>query len=103
LYGDAHDLLITGGFIYALEAKGIFETFNAFNYNDELTLNIDRKALFQNAQSLRSSWFVAISAWKRDRLFRAMAGGVGMASGRFPAYFSRILSLSTNMQNTFYG
>jgi len=103
MYTEGHELLLTGGFIFALRAKGIFETFNAFNYNDELTLNIDRKVLFQNAASLEAAWKQATLAWKRDKTFRSLGGGIGMASGRFPLYYSRILSMVPHMQNTFYG
>lgn len=103
LYADAHGLLLMGGFIYALKAKGIFETFNAFNYNDAVSLNLDRKALYQNAQGLLQTWETSRKAWKRDRIFHRIAGGVGMASGRFPMYFTRVLSMQPNMANTFYG
>lgn len=103
LYADAHGLLLMGGFIYALKAKGIFETFNAFNYNDAVSLNLDRKVLYQNAQGLLQSWNSQKTAWKRDRIFHSIAGGRGMASGRFPMYFTRVLSMQPNMGNTFYG
>jgi len=102
LYSDAHDLVLTGGFIYALESKGIFETFNKFVYNDELTLNLDRSTLYQNAQNLRNAWEQAKLRWKRDNMFHRVRA-VGMASGRFPMYYTRVLSFLPNMQNVFYG
>ena len=102
-FAECHDLILTGGFIEALEAAGIFETFNKFNYNDELTLNVDRSAFFQNAQSLKQQWMTAVLSWKRDAAFHKLAGGIGMASGKFPLYYTRTLSLLPHMSNTFYG
>jgi len=102
-FAGGHDLVLTGGFIAALEAAGIFETWNKFNYGDELTLNVDRSAFFQNAQSLKQQWLVSIQAWKRDAAFHKLAGGIGMASGKFPLYYTRQLSLLPHMSNTFYG
>jgi hypothetical protein len=102
-YAEAHDLVLTGGFIEALEAAGIFETWNRVQYSDELTLNIDRSVFYQNAQSLRQQWWNMILAWKRDRAFHALKP-VGMGSGKFPLYYSRIMTLSiANFQNSFYG
>lgn len=93
-FAECYDQVLTGGFIQALEARGIFETFNAFSYSDELSLGIDRKVLFQNAQSLRQQWWNSVLAWKRDGAFRSMRGGIGLGSGRFPLYMSRAISLS---------
>jgi len=101
-YAEAHDHILTGGFIQALEAMGIFETFNKINYSDELTMNIDRSAFYQNAQSLRQQWWAAVLMWKRDRAFHAIKP-IGMGSGRFPAYFSRCLSLSINNAAVTFG
>jgi len=103
-FSECHDLIVTGGFIDALEAAGVFALQNKMTYSDELTLNIDKTAFFQNAQSLRQQWQVNIQAWKRAQTFSKMAGGIGMASGRFPLYYTRILSLSmANAGNVFYG
>lgn len=102
-YSQCHQILLLGGFIFALEARGIFETFNAFGYTDELSLQIDRKVLFQNAQSLRSQYDKMRHTWKRDKAFHDLGGGLGMASGRFPLYMTRQLSLLPNMGNVFYG
>lgn len=102
-YSECHDLILTGGFIEALEAAGIFETWNRFTYSDELSLNVDRSQLFQNAQSLRTQWLQAVMMWKRDYMFHRVRG-VGMASGKFPMYYSRVMSLSiANGQNMFRG
>jgi hypothetical protein len=101
-YSDAHTLLFTGGFIFALESRGILETFNAFQYNDELSLNISRKEFFQNAQSLKTSYETSKLRYKRQVAWTRVRG-IGMASGRFPLYFSRVLSLLPNLQNTFGG
>jgi hypothetical protein len=101
-YSECHDLLLMGGFINALQARGIFETFNKFNYNDELTFNVDRSQLFQNAQALLSMWETARLRWKRDYMFHAVRS-IGMASGRFPLYMSRVISLMPHMQHIFYG
>ena len=101
-YAEAHNQMLLGGFICALEARGVFENFNKFNYNDELSLNVDRSNFFQNAQSLRASWLLSIQRWKRDYMFHSVRG-IGMASGRFPLYYSRVLSLMPHMQNVFYG
>ena len=103
-YSECHDLLVTGGFIEALEAAGTLAVAQRFNYSDELTLNIDKTQYFQNAQSLRQQWLTAAQSWKRSQAFSKMAGGIGMASGRFPLYYSRILSISlSSAQNMFYG
>ena len=103
-YSECHDLIVTGGFIEALEAAGVMALQNKLTYQDELTLNIDKTAFFQNAQALRSQWMQSAMSWKRSMAFTRMAGGVGMASGRFPLYYSRILSISlSSAQNMFYG
>ena len=102
-YGECHDLVLTGGFIAALEAAGIFETWNKFGYSDEVSLNIDRSVFFQNAQSLKSQWMQAVMGWKRDYTFHRVRA-IGMGSGRFPLYYTRVLSLSVNnAQNVFMG
>lgn len=102
-YSECHDLILTGGFIESLEAAGIFESWNKFNYNDELSLNIDRSGFFANAQSLRQQWLQAVMSWKRDYAFHRVRG-IGMASGKFPMYYTRVLSLSVNNgQNMFRG
>lgn len=101
-YSECHDLILTGGFICALEAAGIFGQWQKFQYNDELTLNIDRTPFFQNAQSLRSQWVLSIQRWKRDARFHAVRG-LGMASGRFPMYYTRVLSLLPHMSRMYYG
>jgi len=101
-YSETHDLIITGGFVEALEARGIFETFNKFNYNDELSLNIDRSSFFANAQSLRQAWMLSIKTWKRDYTFHKVRP-IGMRSGRMPMYYTRVLSLLPHMSRVFYG
>jgi hypothetical protein len=103
MYSSTHSLLVMGGFINALMARGVFENFNKFNYNDELSLQIDRSNFFQNAQSLLASYQTSKMMWKRDKAFHDLRGGIGMASGKFPMYFSRMLSLNVSCQNTFYG
>ena len=103
LYAEAHDLVVTGGFIEALESRGVFETFNKFAYSDELSLNIDRSAFFANAQSLKAQWMLSVKTWKRHGAWKN-ARPIGMKSGRYPFYMSRILSLSqANAGNMFYG
>lgn len=101
-FSECHDLLLTGGFIFALESRGVFENFQRFSYSDELSLNIDRSNFFQNAQSLRAQWQQAVLRWKRDYMFHAVRG-IGMASGRFPMYYTRVLSLLPHMSRVFYG
>ena len=101
-YSETHDLIVTGGFVCALEARGVFENFNKFSYNDELSLNIDRSNFFANAQSLRSAWMLSIKTWKRDYTFHRVRP-IGMRSGRFPMYYSRVLSLLPHMSRVFYG
>lgn len=101
-YAECHDLIVTGGFIYALEARGIFEIMNKFSYTDELSLNIDRSVLFQNAQSLSQTWMTAVMMWKRDHQFH-LVRAIGLQSGKFPLYYSRVLSLLPNMSRIFYG
>lgn len=102
-YSECHDLILTGGFIESLEAAGTFEYWNKFNYNDELSLNIDRSGFFANAQNLRQQWLQAVMSWKRDYAFHRVRG-IGMASGKFPMYYTRVLSLSVNNgQNMFRG
>lgn len=101
-YAEVHDLIVTGGFVCALEARGVFENFNKFNYSDELSLNIDRSNFFQNAQSLRAQWLLSIQRWKRDYQFHKVRS-IGMASGRFPLYYTRVLSLLPHMSRIFYG
>jgi len=101
-FSEAHDLIVTGGFVCALEAAGVFAQWNRFNYNDELSLNIDRTPFFQNAQTLRQQWILAIKTWKRDFMWHAVKP-IGMASGRFPMYYQRTLSLLPHMSRVFYG
>ena len=101
-YAETHDLIVTGGFVGALEARGILETFNKFNYSDELSLNIDRSSFFQNAQSLRSQWLLSIKTWKRDHIFHIVRS-IGMASGKYPQYYTRVLSLLPHMSRIYYG
>lgn len=101
-YAETHEQLLTGAFICCLAARGVFESFNKFNYNDELSLNIDRSPFLQNAISLKAQWILSITAWKRSWQFSATKP-IGMASGRFPAYLSRTLSMIPHMQNVFYG
>jgi hypothetical protein len=101
-FSVVHDLVLTGGFVYALEAAGMMGQWNKFNYSDELTLNIDRSAFFQNAQSLKQQWFLAIQRWRRDAAFHATRS-IGLASGRFPLYYTRTLSLLPHMSRVFYG
>lgn len=101
-YSECHDLLLMGGFIYALQARGVFETFNKFNYSDELTFNVDRSAFLQNAQSLLGAWDMERLRWKRDYMFHAVRS-IGMQSGRFPLYYSRVLSLLPHVSHIFYG
>ena len=103
LYSEAHELVVMGGFIEALESRGVFEQFNKFSYADELSLNIDRTAFFQNAQSLRGVWLQTLKAWKRHGAWKN-ARPIGLKSGRYPIYMSRVLSLSVNNGgNMFYG
>jgi hypothetical protein len=101
-FSEAHDLVLTGGFIGALEAAGIFSQWNKFNYSDELSLNVDRTPFFQNAQSLKQQWMLSIMRWKRDKQFHAVRG-IGMRSGRFPMYYTRVMSLLPHMSRVFYG
>lgn len=102
-YSECHDQVLTGGFIEALEAAGILGVHNRFNYSDELTLQVDKSVFFQNAQSLRQQWWQSVLMWKRDYQWHKVRP-IGMASGRFPQYYTKILSLSVaNAQNMFYG
>jgi hypothetical protein len=101
-YAECHELMLVGGFIFALEAMGIFSTFNKMNYNDELSLQIDRSMFFQNAQSLKQNYEQMKLRWKRDNRFHAVRG-IGMASGRFPLYTSRIISLSLANSQSMFG
>ena len=101
-YSEVHEHILTGGFIFALEAAGIFETWNAFQYTDELSLNVNRSVFYQNAQSLRQAWWNAVLMWKRDYTFHRVRG-IGLASGKFPLYYTRVLSLLPHMSQTFYG
>jgi len=101
-YSECHELMLLGGFIFALESMGIFSTFNKMNYNDELSLQIDRSMFFQNAQSLKSSYDLMKLRWKRDNRFHAVRG-IGMASGRFPLFTARCLSLSVANAQSMFG
>lgn len=103
LYAEAHELVVAGGFIEALESRGVFENFNKFSYSDELSLNVDRSNFFANAQSLRQAWSIKVKTWKRHGAWK-LARPIGMKSGRYPLYMSRVLGLSlANSGNMFYG
>jgi len=101
-YSECHELMLLGGFIFSLESMGIFSTFNKMNYQDELSLQIDRSMFFQNAQSLKTNYEQMKMRWKRDYQFHKVRG-IGMASGRFPLYTSRIISLSLANSQSMFG
>jgi hypothetical protein len=102
LYSEAHDLVLMGGFIKALMSRGIFEVFNKLNYQDELSMQLDRSILFANGQNLLNTYDQAKMRWKRDYMFHT-ARFVGLKSGRFPLYFSRLISLTQISEQTFFG
>jgi hypothetical protein len=100
-YAEVHTLLLTGGFIFALESRGTQEMFNKFQYQDELSLNFDRTLFFQNPQSLKAAYEQEKMRWRRDKAFHDTKA-IGLASGRFPLYASRIIGLSlANSQSMF--
>lgn len=100
-YSDCHTLLLTGGFIFALESRGIFEVFQKLQYNDELSLQMDRTMFWQNAQGLKQSYDLLKLRFKRELAWHACRS-IGLASGRFPLYTGRLISLSlANSQCTF--
>ena len=95
--------LLIGGMVYALSSRGVLEIANTLQYNDELSLTIDRQPKYQNHASwLATAWIMNLRMWKLDWSFHANRW-VGLKSLKLPFTILRPLSLRDEMQNTFGG
>lgn len=94
-------LIIEGAVIYALHKRGILEVANAFNYNDEISLSIDRSGKYQSMlQAFASYWGSTIKSVKQDYAF-SRAGFIGIGVTRIPYSLSRIFSFSPMLASSF--
>jgi len=102
--GDIQDLLVTGGWIYALKSRAVLEIFNTMQYSDGISLAIDRGPKLQAlALSQESMWREDVKRYKNwHTLFgRHRGGAVGMGTVTIPIQISRVLSLLPNLSQTF--
>ena len=102
--GDIADLLITGGWIYALKSRAVLEIFNTMQYSDGISLNIDRGPKFQAlAVSQEQMWREDLKRYKMWHTLygRHRGGAVGMGTVTLPLQISRVLSLLPNLSQTF--
>lgn len=99
--GDGESLLIQGGVIYALISRAVLEVTNEFQYNDELSLAIQRAQKYQSiAQMLLPDWEKAVKGYKTNLQFN-YAKPIGLKSCRMPMIGRFILSLLPHRQVIF--
>lgn len=100
-FPDTYDeLLVTGGYIYALEARARLEKADQMSYSDGISLNIDRGPFYlQLATGMRTDWTRAVQDWKKATPPRPR----GVRSVRVPFRINRVVGLLPNYQTYFSG
>ncbi len=95
---DVEELLITGGRVYALEARSRLEIANELTYTDGHTLSIDRAQKYMAmAQQLRMDWLQRV----RGYITATPPKPIGVQSQRLPFRITRVIGLLPNYSNFF--
>lgn len=98
-------LLLLGAKSQALFAASVKETWDTMQYNDELSLVINRapqfQALAKDAQQLYETRKDRWKQWIGLYGDNGSGTGIGMGTQTIPFQISRVLSWLPNMQNTF--
>lgn len=100
-YPDTFDeLLVTGGYVYALESRARLEKATQMNYSDGISLNIDRGPFYlQLATGMRTDWTRAVQDWKKA----TPPSPRGVRSVRIPFRINRVIGMLPNYQTYFSG
>lgn len=94
-------ILIEGGLIYALHARGILEVANTFSYSDEISFGIDRSQKYVTMLSqFANNWELSLLRVKQDYAF-SKAFPIGLGTLRLPYQQMRIFSFIPHLSSYF--